>query len=207
MNLKSVLMATTIAAGAALAVAPTTAEAAICPATSFTGTNSNHCNLTITFGANGTITTSSQTGATTNYDGTEDALIGVINNTGHTLSAFNIAGSGIFSLMDNDGINTLTGGTNAAGTALFSANVVPLGGQGYGGADAYYTNVVFGSPDTGTVNFLTPIAANGGTDFFSLEEPITDTHPVITPAPEPTGLGMLGAGLVGMALLRRRRRR
>ncbi len=69
--------------------------------------------------------------------------------------------------MDNDGINTLTGGTNAAGTALFSANVVPLGGQGYGGADAYYTNVVFGSPDTGTVNFLTPIAANGGTDFFS----------------------------------------
>jgi hypothetical protein len=198
-------MATTMAAGAAIAVTPTTAEAAICPQTQFTGTNPNNCNLTITFNANGSITTTQQLGATNNYDGTEDSLIGVINNTNHTISSFNINGgtTTIFGF-DGDGIGVYPTGSKGTGAPV-GGNASDTSNGKYGGPDAFFSNIV---GNAGTVNFLTPIGANGGTQFFSLEEPINiSAPPSITPTPEPASLGMLGAGLVGMALLRRRRRR
>jgi hypothetical protein len=200
MDLKTVLMATTMAAGAAFAVAPTTAEAAICPSTANTGGNPNNCNLSITFTASGGITTTQQTKATNNYDGVEDSLIGVINNTGHTISSFNLNGgtTTIFGF-DGDGIGIYpTTGGPATGT-----NSKDTSNGKYGGPDAYFSNIV---GNTGTVNFITPIAANGGTQFFSLEEPASLSLSA-TPAPEPATLATLGAGLVGFGLLRRRRRR
>jgi hypothetical protein len=208
MRLTSLLGATALVVGFAFAGNPAQAANtfATCPATSFTNsaTTPPNCNLVITFNADGSISTTIPTGATANYDNSEDSLIGVFNNTASTLSSFNISGSSIFSLMDNDGINTLTGATNAA-AGMSSANVAGLGADAYGGEDAYFTNVIFGSPDSGTVNFLHGIAP-GGSDYFSLEEPISvSALPTITAAPEPSTLAVLAVGLLGAGLVRRRK--
>src|ERR1700751_5154635 len=50
--------------------------------------NASDCNALITFGANGAISTSF--GPQTTYDSIDDALIGVANNSGGTLTSFNL---------------------------------------------------------------------------------------------------------------------
>jgi hypothetical protein len=149
------------------------------------------CNLFITFNANGSIVTAN--GPQTNYDGSDDALIGVVNNSGHTLSSFNISGNYIFGF-DGDGINTYTPVTNIAGDTT-----------GYGGYDAWFSNILY--PNSGTVNFLNGIST-GGTDYFSVEEGINLTAPPIitSSVPEPGEWLMMfsGLGLIGFIATRRK---
>jgi hypothetical protein len=175
MNLKRILMATTMVAG--LAVAGASAQAAVCPPA---GT-APICNLIITFGPGGGITTSGPGG---NYDGVEDALIGVVNNSGSTITSFKISGTGIFGF-DSDGIDTYTGASNAMDLT------------GYGGPLGYFTT---SSLDTGTVSFIGGIP-DGGSTYFSLEESIVLSQlPVITAAPEPASLALLGVGLAAVGI-------
>ena len=120
------------------------------------------------------------------YDGSDDTLLGVVNNSSklsitslELTSPFNIFG------FDFDGIDAY----GAPGNGFDST--------GYGGPNSYFTNI---SPDTttGTVNFIVPLAPNGGTTYFSLENSLaqaTACADVINGSvPDPPQLG--GAGLL-----------
>ena len=172
----------------------TLAQTGVCPATS--NLIATDCNLLITFASNGSISTS--TGPQLNYDGVEDALIGVRNNSGHALASFNISGSNIFGF-EGDGIN----GYVLGGSPQVTGNPDTTG---YGGPLAYFTNIAPGN-GSGTVHFFGNLL-NGASTYFSLEESISlAAPPVVTNnVPEPPVLAMFGLGLIGMGWLARRRK-
>jgi hypothetical protein len=169
------------------------ASAALCPAI---GVNAAGCGEVITFNANGSIST--HTNTSTPYDNVEDTSVGVINNTGSAISSFTLTSSTqtIFGF-DGDGIDGFQGDgvTKAAGNPDTT---------GYGGPHGFFTGIA-ANQMSGTVNFSVPIAANGGTDFFSLEEPVDLTKLAVN-VPEPASLAIFGSALFGIGLMRRRRK-
>jgi hypothetical protein len=136
------------------------------------------------------------------YDGVEDTLVGVQNNSGATQLSIALTGSGIFAL-DGDGI-----GTPAAGWPNFGApngDCIALGCVNYNGVDSdgQLNTFTIADGDHGTVNFGTGLAT-GGSAFFSLEGPPTAITGV---APEPASLLLMGTGLMGLVSRMRRRRK
>jgi PEP-CTERM motif len=182
---------------------PARVRADACPAIGY----ASGCNIIITFGAGGSIST--VLGDPNAYDGLEDQLVGVVNNSGSTLSSISLTGSDIFGF-DGDGAGEpgvfctvdLTGGTHgclAGGT---------FGPSGYEGPNTSFTVTDF---DNGKVNFTGGLAS-GSTAWFSLEEPASLQGLVVgggggggTGVPEPSSILLLGSGLVSLFGLARRR--
>jgi hypothetical protein len=114
----------------------------------------------------GAVITVTDTGATVSftgqgpYDGNDDTLVGVINNSSLPIVALGLSSSSNIFGFDGDGL------------VAFGVAGNPRDPTGYGGPNAFYTNIN-GAATAGIVNFITPIAAKGGTGFFGLENALT----------------------------------
>jgi len=93
------------------------------------------------------------------FDGIEDTLVGVQNNSNRRVFSFSLKSSTNIFGFDGDGLcnsNPSPGGC-------------PFGPTGYEGPGVSFTGIN-GNRTSGTVSFSGGIAANGGHAFFSLEE-------------------------------------
>ena len=147
------------------------------------------------------------------YDGSDDTYIGVVNNSGGTISTIALSSTSDIFGFDGDGIDTYTGTTYG-----YVGADNPLDASGYGGPDGYFTNIIYTTDpvsgvttESGDINFANTIA-NGGTDYFSLEEALTTagigTGPVsVSGAPEPATWAMMLLGVGGIGFVFRQAKR
>jgi len=122
------------------------------------------------------------------YDGVEDTLIGLVNDSTAPVSMVNLSSTLTAFAFDDDGVcqdpnstSHLAGPVPPCGSTIVMGTNYDNGRYpdkdntidktGYGGPDGYFTNI---SPNlkTGTINFITAIPP-GGTTYFSLEEKLT----------------------------------
>lgn len=133
------------------------------------------------------------------YDGSEDMTVGLINNTGRSLSSFTLTSTAADAFgFDGDGIQTYTSANGVS---------IPTGGvTGYEGPNMTFdTTGVVGGDGTMVINFITALA-NGADTYFSLEGAPGTTGIGVGPGggtstPEPTSMALLGGGMLSLGLL------
>jgi hypothetical protein len=175
-----------------------------CPAT---GVNTG-CEFLITINSDGTVTVAGDTNSPNNgpYDGSEDTLVGVLNNSRNIITSIPLTSSTTIFGFDGDGPCTQT----IAPASCPSSAGFPGDSTGYGGPGVTFS-AISADKTSGTVNF-TGIAP-GGIAWFSLEEALTVSQ--INPGtpnggptgmPEPASMLTLAGGLGVLGLLRRFRK-
>jgi len=193
--------------------------AGVCPNT-FNLANSGQCNVELILDAGGTLNTV-VVDSTHPYDGSEDQLVGVINEDPNAnISSIGLTGSGIFGL-DGDGICTYQSASTPSGILGYctSSQVAGTDPQDYQGPDNTFAVT---NANSGTVNFSSAITDASGTGiagtpnnstFFSLEEAPSQTGfgstsvgtTPINATPEPGSLALLGTVGLGMLPMLRKR--
>lgn len=97
------------------------------------------------------------------FDGNDDTLVGVLNLTGIAVNSIGLSSTLDIMGFDGDGIASyVNGASNAMDTTK------------YGGPNAYFSNIN-GASTAGTVNFITPVAPNGGSTYFALENSLSSS--------------------------------
>jgi hypothetical protein len=146
-------------AQSASASGPTTPPFTECPAVG----DDTSCGILIVINDNGAqILTDPSQGP---YDGVEDTLIGVLNNTtSTTITNIPVSGTSDVFGFDLDGVCANPNPTSGLAGADCSGNTQDT--TGYGGPDSFFTNDSSGT--SGTVNFINPLGP-GQSTFFSLE--------------------------------------
>ena len=130
--------------------------APICPTTSSnaTGADTTGCGVLITDSASGATLSLTGTGP---YDGSEDMTVGLINNTGKSISSFTLTSTGADAFgFDQDGIQAYTS---------LNGVTIPSGGvSGYEGPNMTFdTTGVVGGDGTLVINFTTALADGANT--------------------------------------------
>jgi hypothetical protein len=113
------------------------------------------CGVLITVNPDGSATVTTPLNGNP-YDGVEDTLVGIQNNSGGSFASITISGSSSPPLFELDGDGPCTINTS-----------LPCGPTGYEGPNNTFTNIST-DLETGTVTFTTPLA-NGTSTWFALE--------------------------------------
>jgi hypothetical protein len=162
----------------------------------------NGCNVLITFNADGSITTTFPNAAISYDNGGDDNLVGIVNNSGHSLTNVTLTGTNTPFGFDGDGAcdPTWTFGPNGAGGTSPCGTTT----SGYGHQGVTFSAIA-SNFDTGTVNFAGGIST-GSTNWFSLEGPV-DLNLKVNPTPEPGSVMLFGSilALTGWQIRKRRR--
>jgi IPTL-CTERM motif len=163
------------------------------------------CAILITINADGSVTVVGDPNPPNNgpYDGVEDTLVGLQNNSSSTFSTIHLSSTLNIFGFDGDGPCTASPPAPACN---------PADPTGYGGPGVTFSGIS-GAADAGDVNFSPGVPA-GGSAWFALEEALTAAQinagppppPLVVPTLSEWGLMMLIGLMLVVGLTRFRRR-